>query len=198
MLRRAPWRSPGFALLAAVVAGVVALSCGGGAEQQSVSGPAPVAFQPPAASDDSGSVSEAAKPTTFKLVCHYDATTGTFSQLNLPEAAFQAHLKHERDKEGSCLQATCPCFAAADLTPSCPEPDGACSGGSTGYSLLLGCAVGDSLTLSSIVSVDLVAGSCSVFKAPDSVASQTGLTPGQLDACAALIVSNAYDACPNQ
>ncbi len=103
--------------VAAVAAGIVALSCGGGAERPTVVGPATVAIQPTTADDD-GSVSAAAKPQTT-LLCHYDATTGTWSDLSVPAPAVQPHRNHG-DVTGSCAGA-CPCFPAGHGSLTCPD-----------------------------------------------------------------------------
>ena len=113
--------------MAALGASLVGLSCGGG-ERDNVAGPAPA--QPPTASTDTGAVTESAQPQMVQ-VCHYDATTGSVSDISLPEKAVKGHLGHG-DVLGACAPAACPCFEAADLAqtcgpgatlfPTCPDP----------------------------------------------------------------------------
>jgi hypothetical protein len=158
-------------------------------------GPATVAHQPTAA-DDGGSVSEAAKPTTT-LLCHYDATTGTSSDLKVPPAAVQGHLNHG-DVLGSC--AVCPCFTAADLALSCSDGEtlGATCTGEEPYYLLLGCNAGTTFGFSVSVRVDVDAASCWVVKPGPFFQQQAGLTPAQLAVCKSLIVSSPHypASCP--
>lgn len=101
--------------LAIIVVGLgIVTSCGGDGERPSPVAPAPTKASPAAATD--GDVAASAAPQKVAL-CHYDATTGTVSDLSLPETALKGHLGHG-DVLGACADA-CPCFAAADLAQSC-------------------------------------------------------------------------------
>lgn len=185
MLRQVLTRSRLSGPVAALAAGVVALSCGGGAERQTVAGPAPVALQPTTA-DDGGSLSEAVKPSKT-LLCHYDATTQTWSDLNVPAPAVEAHLKHG-DTLGSCTPA-CPCFTAADLVaPSCPTGTtlgASCENGP--YSLTLACGNTHHVT----AMADQGLGNCWMINAQQDYDPQPA-TPTQMAACTQLIVSNPH------
>jgi hypothetical protein len=176
----------------ALVLGVVALSCGSGAERQTVSGPAPVALQPTTA-DDGGSVTEAAKPATT-LLCHYDATTGTKSDLNVPVTAVQGHLGHG-DGLGSCI--VCPCFSAADLAPSCGgniTTTELCTG-SPKYDVFLGCPTGGGIVFVVEVTLDVTLQTCSADRAQGNDTPLTTLTLPQEEACRTVIVSSPYYTC---
>jgi hypothetical protein len=96
-------------VVAALGAALVVTSCGGDIGRDSVVGPASVQG---VTATDQGAVTASAE-VQMQAICHYDTTTGTFSDLRVPEVAVAGHLKHG-DSKGTCA-ARCPCFGAADF-----------------------------------------------------------------------------------
>jgi hypothetical protein len=117
-----------------VAAGLLALSCGGGVEHDSVAGPLPA--RSTAVASDEGVVTASGQPK--QDVCHYAG--GHYKTLNLPPPAVSAHLRqHEKDYAGACrTSATCPCFTRETIESLA----GTCSAG-----LVAQCEVTHSLQL---------------------------------------------------
>lgn len=98
-------------VVAALGAGLLALSCGGDAGPDRVVGPA--APDQPIAATDAGAVTASAQPPK-QAVCHYDQTLDTYSTLNLSAQGAAAHITHHaKDYAGACV--VCPCFGPTDF-----------------------------------------------------------------------------------
>jgi len=188
---RVRWYSRFVPVLAALAAGVVALSCGGGAERSSITAP-PILADP----DAGGSVNASA--TAKQEVCHYDATLGTFATLSLTSQAVAAHIKsHTKDYSGACQTASCPCFTAADLAVNCGDMSmGVQCPAPPEYGLGAFC-YGEAWVNLGLKSVNPVDKSCfmedwdPVSGNPAPVAV-SGLTDAEVDACKQLILNSPY------
>lgn len=187
---RVQWYSRFVPVLAALAAGVLALSCGGGAERESVTAPPTLA-----APDAGGSVTASA--TVKQEVCHYDAVLDTYTTLNLTSQALAAHLKsHTKDYAGACRTATCPCFTAEQLALTC---DGVIMGCEPpAYTFYKTCPGASILGIWDVIPE---AGSCSAYTPfaydyPDVALS--GISADEAAACVQLIVNspNYPASCP--
>jgi hypothetical protein len=192
------------AVTVAVVAGLAALSCGGGVGSDSVVGPAPV--QAVAAATDQGTVTASGQKK--QDLCHYAG--GKYNTLNLPPSAIEAHLSQHakdylKDPALACgeIAATCPCFGAADLAKTCDVSwtlAATCPG--PGYSFNAFCTFSCSSSVCppaynlGLMWVDATATTC-YRQAWDSSGNAadvqvTGLDPAQVAACEAAIVTSPY------
>lgn len=112
----------------AAAAALVALSCGGGGGPNGLTGPEATAAR--VGPDEDAVVSASGSPA-FVDVCHYDATTGEYSELRLPAPALEPHVNHgdfEKPYAGyDCAQGrpvSCPCYTAAGLDAVASTCDG--------------------------------------------------------------------------
>lgn len=175
---------------AALAAAAVALSCGGGPERESVTGPASVAGAP--ASDGGGSVT--ASKSDKRSLCHYDAVLDTHTTLSLTPQGAQAHLKaHAEDYEGACLP-PCPCFDAEQLALSCPTGElqtGLC--GTPAYTFGTSCD-GTGGSLLGVWQVIPESRYCSAWTYSENYEEITkyDLTDTEIAACKQLIVTSPY------
>ena len=168
---------------ASILPAVFAISCGGSTETASPVAPAIHSSQ---GVDALGTLSAAMPPRT--LICHIDKETGLMKELNLPQRALEAHLKHG-DTFGSCLLA-CPCFTTKDIEDardSCTTFFSGCGSTADLFYLALTCQHGSpdsgSVSILGIYIADMKESKCSWGDTFPPAVEQTGLSDAELAAC---------------
>jgi hypothetical protein len=134
----------------AVAAALVSLTCGGGAGPESVTGQEVAVAR--GGEGEAGQVSALAtdKDKDRVDVCHYDAVTGTYSELMVPGSALDPHLGHgdfvKPYDDYDCTQgppSPCPCFSAYSIDSGVSQCEGGakeCFTSSTGFVFSYYCA----------------------------------------------------------
>jgi hypothetical protein len=98
-------------MLAAFIGATLASSCGTPPENPTA--PPPVSA---VAASDQGAVGASVRPAKLDI-CHFDATTQTWSPLAVPQAGWPGHESHGDFRvtpENPCPPPPCPCFTAYD------------------------------------------------------------------------------------
>ncbi len=184
--------------LAAIGAGLLALSCGQDVGRERIVGPA----APAQATAETGTVTASAEPG-MQAVCHYDASLDTYTTLKLSAPGATAHLTHHtQDYAGTC--AVCPCFGAGDFAAAiqhCQSPQYVSYGstcesepGGDGVAVnQLWCFTGFPPAPPSFeyeLRVDTNAHSCSRSETGTTTVTSGPLSPAEESACLRIIANN--------